>query len=194
MSTVAKCHEAYTRLVFVVYLKGTGDVLICRSTCRGAVGGLEIPKIVALTQQSLVRLRTAFVDDAPCKKSICNCFSEFMRGCINLVYQFRDGRPFTTVDNKNIDAVRRMIETGSVVTCKPVVFLYKRTGCVAIERKSYKTSDVRSTENNRVSCHRVNEVRVETDTHRKRKNVPSIAQLHQNTENATLHVAESLDK
>ncbi|GBP81610.1 hypothetical protein EVAR_21240_1 [Eumeta japonica] len=63
------------------------------------------------TQQSLIRLRIAFGDIAPCKTTIYNWFAEFKRGLVYLSDEFRDGRPSTALNNKNIDVVRRMIET-----------------------------------------------------------------------------------
>ncbi|GBP05922.1 hypothetical protein EVAR_3204_1 [Eumeta japonica] len=47
-------------------------------------------------------------------------FAEFKRGCVNLSNEFRDGRPSTAVNNKNIDAVRRMIETDRHVTYREI--------------------------------------------------------------------------
>ncbi|GBP91725.1 Putative uncharacterized protein FLJ37770 [Eumeta japonica] len=61
-------------------------------------------------QHSLAWLGSAFGDEAPCKTTIYNWFSEYKRGCVNLGDEFRDGRPSTAVNNKNIDSVRRMIE------------------------------------------------------------------------------------
>ncbi|GBP66508.1 hypothetical protein EVAR_85655_1 [Eumeta japonica] len=40
--------------------------------------------------------------------------AEFKPGRVNFSGEFRDDRPSTAVDNKNIDVVRRMIETNSV--------------------------------------------------------------------------------
>lgn len=67
-------------------------------------------------QQSIARLETAFGDEAPCKTTVYSWFAEFKRGRINLSDESRDGRPSTAVTNKNIDAVRRMIETDRHVT------------------------------------------------------------------------------
>ncbi|GBP26130.1 hypothetical protein EVAR_15144_1 [Eumeta japonica] len=47
---------------------------------------------------------------------IYNWFAEFQRDRINLSDEFRDDRPSTVVNNKNLDAVRRKIETDSHVT------------------------------------------------------------------------------
>ncbi|GBP81089.1 Histone-lysine N-methyltransferase SETMAR [Eumeta japonica] len=47
---------------------------------------------------------------------IYNWFAEFKRGRVNLSDEFRDGRPSTAENNKNIDVVRRMIETDRHVT------------------------------------------------------------------------------
>ncbi|GBP75448.1 hypothetical protein EVAR_53260_1 [Eumeta japonica] len=58
-------------------------------------------------QQSLACLRTNFGDETPCKTT--NWFAEFKR--VNLSDKFHDGRPFNTVNNKNLDVVRRIIET-----------------------------------------------------------------------------------
>ncbi|GBP53587.1 hypothetical protein EVAR_79801_1 [Eumeta japonica] len=68
------------------------------------------------TQLSLGRLRTTFGDEQLCKTTICNWFAEFKRCRFNLSDEFRDNRPSTAVNNKNIDAVRRMIETVRHVT------------------------------------------------------------------------------
>ncbi|GBP29672.1 Putative inorganic phosphate cotransporter, partial [Eumeta japonica] len=43
-------------------------------------------------------------------------FAEFKRGRVNLSDEFRYGPPFTAVNNKNVDAVRRMIEADRHVT------------------------------------------------------------------------------
>ncbi|GBP26714.1 hypothetical protein EVAR_23485_1 [Eumeta japonica] len=56
------------------------------------------------------------LDEAPCKTTVYNWFAEFKRGRVNLSDEFRDDRPSTAVNNKNIDAVRRMIETDRHVT------------------------------------------------------------------------------
>ncbi|GBP27167.1 hypothetical protein EVAR_15940_1 [Eumeta japonica] len=66
--------------------------------------------------QSLVRLQIAFGDDTPCKTIIYNRFAEFKRGRDNLSDEFRDGHPSPAVNNKTIDAVRRMGETDRHVT------------------------------------------------------------------------------
>ena len=67
-------------------------------------------------QQSFARLQTTFGDKAPCKTTIYSWFAEFKRGRVNLSDEFRDGRPSTAVNNKNIDAVRLMIKTDRHVT------------------------------------------------------------------------------
>ncbi|GBP60500.1 Putative uncharacterized protein FLJ37770 [Eumeta japonica] len=67
-------------------------------------------------QQSLAQFRTAFGDEAPYKNTVYNWFADFKRGRFSLSGEFRDGRPSTAVNNKNIDAVRRMIETDRHVT------------------------------------------------------------------------------
>ncbi|GBP08842.1 hypothetical protein EVAR_78244_1 [Eumeta japonica] len=41
--------------------------------------------------------------------TIYNWFAEIKRGRVNLSDKFRDGRPSTALNNKNIDAVRRII-------------------------------------------------------------------------------------
>ncbi|GBP20858.1 hypothetical protein EVAR_80676_1 [Eumeta japonica] len=64
----------------------------------------------------LSRLRTAFGDEAPCKTTTYNRFGEFKRGRVSLGDEFREGRPSAAVNNKNIDAVRRMIESDKRVT------------------------------------------------------------------------------
>ncbi|GBP70147.1 Putative uncharacterized protein FLJ37770 [Eumeta japonica] len=60
---------------------------------------------------SFARLRTAFGEEAPCRTTIYTWFAEFKRGRVSLKDEFRDGRPSTTVNNKNIDATCRMIVT-----------------------------------------------------------------------------------
>ncbi|GBP04576.1 hypothetical protein EVAR_3927_1 [Eumeta japonica] len=69
-------------------------------------------------KQSLARFLTAFGDKAPCKATICRFQSvaDFKRSRVNLSDVFRDGGPFAVVNNKNIDAVHRMIETDRHVT------------------------------------------------------------------------------
>ncbi|GBP59100.1 hypothetical protein EVAR_48076_1 [Eumeta japonica] len=64
------------------------------------------------SHRSLFWLQTAFGDEAPCKTTIYNWFAEFKHSRINL----SDSRPFTTVNNKIIDAVLRMIKTDRHVT------------------------------------------------------------------------------
>ncbi|GBP72095.1 Putative uncharacterized protein FLJ37770 [Eumeta japonica] len=66
-------------------------------------------------QQSFARLRTAFGDEVPCKKTIYNWFAEFKCGAVDLNNELRDGRPSTAMNNKNIDAVRPMIEPDGYV-------------------------------------------------------------------------------
>ncbi|GBP30091.1 hypothetical protein EVAR_14610_1 [Eumeta japonica] len=66
-------------------------------------------------QQSLARLRTAFGDGAPCAKTIYIWFAEFKRSLVNFC-EYRDGRPSIAVNNKNIDYVRRTMETDQRVT------------------------------------------------------------------------------
>ncbi|GBP13996.1 hypothetical protein EVAR_102688_1 [Eumeta japonica] len=66
-----------------------------------------------------------------------NWLTEFKRGRVNLSNEFHDGRPSTAVNNKNIDAVHRMIETDMHMTCHEIgaswgignliTFLQKRT-------------------------------------------------------------------
>ncbi|GBP40432.1 hypothetical protein EVAR_25284_1 [Eumeta japonica] len=56
---------------------------------------------VCVDQQSLFWLRTAFGDEAPCKTTTYDCFSEFKRDRVNLRDEFRDGRPSTIVKNKH---------------------------------------------------------------------------------------------
>ncbi|GBP25996.1 hypothetical protein EVAR_84556_1 [Eumeta japonica] len=50
-------------------------------------------------------------------KNYVNIFTkDFKRGCVNLSKELHDGRPSTVVINRNINAVRRMIETDRHVT------------------------------------------------------------------------------
>ncbi|GBP24023.1 hypothetical protein EVAR_10124_1 [Eumeta japonica] len=50
-------------------------------------------------QQSLVQLRNAFGDEAPCKMTIYNWFAEFKRGHVNPSNELRDGCPsYITLD------------------------------------------------------------------------------------------------
>ncbi|GBP39826.1 hypothetical protein EVAR_88329_1 [Eumeta japonica] len=57
-------------------------------------------------QESFARFRTAFGDEEPWKTTTYNWFPEFKRGRVNLSDEFRDDRPFTAVNNKNIDSDR----------------------------------------------------------------------------------------
>ncbi|GBP69368.1 hypothetical protein EVAR_53445_1 [Eumeta japonica] len=85
---------------YCLYKMCTSFYRICkRQTSMGAKG----------TQQSLARLRIAFENEAPHKTTIYNWFAEFKRGRAKLSDEFRDGRPSVVVNNKNIDAVHRMI-------------------------------------------------------------------------------------
>ncbi|GBP55879.1 hypothetical protein EVAR_89705_1 [Eumeta japonica] len=68
------------------------------------------------TQQSLAWLETTFNNEVPGKATIYNWLAEFKRGRVNLSDKFRDGRPSSAMNNKNIDAVRHMIETDRHVT------------------------------------------------------------------------------
>ncbi|GBP49544.1 hypothetical protein EVAR_45608_1 [Eumeta japonica] len=63
------------------------------------------------SKQGLDRFRTAFGDEAQCKTTIYNWFAEFKCGRVNFSDEFHDGRLFTAVNNKNIDAAHRTIET-----------------------------------------------------------------------------------
>ncbi|GBP97623.1 hypothetical protein EVAR_72626_1 [Eumeta japonica] len=47
----------------------------------------------------------------PCNTTVYNWFTEFMRVHVNLIDEFRDDCLSTALNNKNIDAVRCMIET-----------------------------------------------------------------------------------
>ncbi|GBP29070.1 hypothetical protein EVAR_10886_1 [Eumeta japonica] len=67
-------------------------------------------------QQSLARLRTLFIHQASCTTTIKNWFAEPKRGRVNFGDELRDGRLSSVVNNKNIDAVRRMIKTIRHVT------------------------------------------------------------------------------
>ncbi|GBP58783.1 hypothetical protein EVAR_25856_1 [Eumeta japonica] len=67
-----------------------------------------------LTDQEIVaRLPTTFGDESPCKTTT---YTWFACGRVNLSDVFRDGRSSTAVNNKNIDTVRRTIETVRHVT------------------------------------------------------------------------------
>ncbi|GBP09233.1 hypothetical protein EVAR_4088_1 [Eumeta japonica] len=79
---------------------------------------LSVTNVIAtkISQQSSARLRTAFGDETPCKTTIYNWFAEFKRGRINLNDEFRDRRLSMAVNNKNIDAVRPVIETDRHMT------------------------------------------------------------------------------
>ncbi|GBP45926.1 hypothetical protein EVAR_41227_1 [Eumeta japonica] len=72
--------------------------------------------IESVIQQNLARLQSAFGEEAPSKTTICKWFSEFKRGRVNLSNGFLHGRPSTAMNNKNIDAVRRMIKSDKRVT------------------------------------------------------------------------------
>ncbi|GBP66479.1 Histone-lysine N-methyltransferase SETMAR [Eumeta japonica] len=69
-----------------------------------------------VAQQSLDCLRSAFGDGAPCKTTVYNWFSEFKCGRVNLSDEFRDNLPSTAVNNKNINSMRRVIETNGHAT------------------------------------------------------------------------------
>ncbi|GBP37142.1 hypothetical protein EVAR_24274_1 [Eumeta japonica] len=51
-----------------------------------------------------------------CKTTIYDWFAEFERRGVNLSDEFHDGRPSIAVNNKNINGVRHIIETGRHVT------------------------------------------------------------------------------
>ncbi|GBP41147.1 Histone-lysine N-methyltransferase SETMAR [Eumeta japonica] len=72
------------------------------------------------TEQTHACLETAFDDEAPCKTTVYDWFAKFKRGCINLSNEFRDGRPSTAVNNKNIDAERRTIEADKTMTYQEI--------------------------------------------------------------------------
>ncbi|GBP82878.1 Putative uncharacterized protein FLJ37770 [Eumeta japonica] len=65
---------------------------------------------------SLARLRTAYGDEVPCNSTIYKWFAKFKPGLVDLSDEFHDGRPSTAVNNKNIGAMRRMIEIDRHVT------------------------------------------------------------------------------
>ncbi|GBP66169.1 hypothetical protein EVAR_81826_1 [Eumeta japonica] len=69
-----------------------------------------------LSQQSLARLRKAFSDKAQYKTTNHNWFFEFKRDHVNVSDEFRDGRSFTAMKDKNVDATCRLIETDRQVT------------------------------------------------------------------------------
>ncbi|GBP72735.1 hypothetical protein EVAR_75354_1 [Eumeta japonica] len=69
-----------------------------------------------IVQQSLAWLRTAFGDEAPCKTTIYNWFAEFKSDRVDLSNRFPDDRLYIAVNNKNIGAARRVIETDRLVT------------------------------------------------------------------------------
>ncbi|GBP07593.1 hypothetical protein EVAR_2731_1 [Eumeta japonica] len=64
-------------------------------------------------QQRLTWLRTTFGNEASRKTTIYNWFAEFKRGRVNFSDEFRDGPLSTTMYDKNINAVLRMIDTNS---------------------------------------------------------------------------------
>ncbi|GBP49258.1 hypothetical protein EVAR_102201_1 [Eumeta japonica] len=59
-------------------------------------------------------------NEDPYKTTIYPCFTEFKHSSVNLSDEFLDGRPTTAVNNKNLDAVRRMIETDKYITYREV--------------------------------------------------------------------------
>ncbi|GBP91933.1 hypothetical protein EVAR_103582_1 [Eumeta japonica] len=61
-----------------------------------------------IAQQSLAWLRTAFGDEAPCKTVVLH---EFKHGRVILSDEFHGGPQSIAVNNMNIDAVLRMIDT-----------------------------------------------------------------------------------
>ncbi|GBP62987.1 hypothetical protein EVAR_44040_1 [Eumeta japonica] len=66
-------------------------------------------------QKSLARHQTAIGDGAPFKSTVYNGFAEFKLGRVNVSNEFSYDRPSTAVNNKNIDVMRRMIETDKMV-------------------------------------------------------------------------------
>ncbi|GBP18472.1 hypothetical protein EVAR_93877_1 [Eumeta japonica] len=67
-------------------------------------------------QQSFARHRISFSDEAPRETTIYNWFAEFKRYRVNLSDEFREGRPSTAMNKRNVDAVHRMIEKARHVT------------------------------------------------------------------------------
>jgi len=67
-------------------------------------------------KQSIERLHSAFGDEAPSNATVYNWFSEFQRGRTYLSDEFREGRPATSVNQENIDAVRKLIEEDRKIT------------------------------------------------------------------------------
>ncbi|GBP13995.1 hypothetical protein EVAR_102687_1 [Eumeta japonica] len=72
----------------------------------------------------LVTHPTFSSDLAPCDfllfSKIKDVMREFKRSHVNLSDEFRDGHSSTAVNNKNIDAVHRMIETDMHMTCHEI--------------------------------------------------------------------------
>lgn len=71
-------------------------------------------------QESFVRLKSAFGDNAPSKSTVCNWFSEFERGRFYLSDEFREGRPFSAVTPENIETVRSLIQSDRHVTYEEI--------------------------------------------------------------------------
>ncbi|GBP58508.1 hypothetical protein EVAR_33858_1 [Eumeta japonica] len=105
-----------TQYVFMETVKLDDDIspFHFRVFDLSSIEKLDVEEENDATQQSLVRLRTAFGDEAPCKMTIYHWFAEFKRGRVNVSDEFRHGRPSIVAVNNNIDAVQRMIETDSM--------------------------------------------------------------------------------
>ncbi|GBP41801.1 hypothetical protein EVAR_26923_1 [Eumeta japonica] len=103
-------HNAFT---FAVRLVRRLFTVICGSyTLNASINRSTLP---FRNQFSTVKFQII----CPKKRRIPNALStdeQFKRGRVNLRDEFRDGRTSTAVDNKNIDAVRRAIETDRHVT------------------------------------------------------------------------------
>ncbi|GBP45225.1 Histone-lysine N-methyltransferase SETMAR [Eumeta japonica] len=76
----------------------------------------EATSFASADAKTLARLLTAFGDEASNKTIIYNWLAEFKRVRVSLSDEFRDDRPSTAVNNKNIDAARHMIGTDRHVT------------------------------------------------------------------------------
>ncbi|GBP78303.1 hypothetical protein EVAR_52357_1 [Eumeta japonica] len=80
-------------------------------------------------QQNLARFLTAFANEASRKTTVYNWFAEYKHGRVNFSIDFSDGRPSTAVNNRNIDAVRRIVTdvvTENVTQRKEGGRLYKK--------------------------------------------------------------------
>jgi len=71
-------------------------------------------------QQSIDRLSSAFVDEAPSRTTVYDWFAEFKRGRSSLGQASGAGRPKSAITPENIDAVQKLIEEDRHVTYQEI--------------------------------------------------------------------------